>query len=430
VSDGPRILYVGGRLPARSETFVYREVFALRERGLDVVTASVHGPEQDLGEARLDDLAREGLPVYGTGAARMLADAARETLARPIRAAATLALGGADAIGAGDVPLAGRPKVLWQCLAGLALARRARGLGIDHVHAHMAHVPATIAMYAARQLGARFSMTPHAVDIFRDRALLARKLRRAAFVCCISRWHRDVYRGITARDDDAYPIVRCGVDVAAFREDGEQGGDISILAVGRLVPKKGFDTLVEAVAALADGRDGITCDVAGDGPEAARLRDLAASLGVAQRVTMHGARDNAWVRQRMGRGGVFALPCRIDRDGDRDGIPVVLMEAMASGCSVVAGDLPSIRELVIPDETGLIVPSDDPAALRDAIERLLDDGNLRDRLASAARSHVAAEFSLDVNADRLLEVFHRAAGARTSAAAPTEESAAAAGGSR
>jgi glycosyltransferase involved in cell wall biosynthesis len=184
------ILYVGGTLPARSETFVYREVLALRDLGVEVRVATVHPPQRELGDDRVDALAGEVIEIYGPGPWKLLADALMECVAHPIRTMSAAACGTRDAVCGRGVPLKRRPKVLWQCVAGLALARRVRGLGIQHIHAHMAHVPTTIAMYCAHRLGISFSFTGHAVDLFREGTLLKSKLRRASFAACISEWHR------------------------------------------------------------------------------------------------------------------------------------------------------------------------------------------------------------------------------------------------
>jgi len=416
MADGPRrVLYVGAVLPKASETFVYREVLGLRARGADVLAASVRPPERDLGDERLDALADEAVVVYGPG---LLARAARGALRRPD----VLARGLLDAAAGRDVPPGKRPRLLWQCLGGLSLAERLRGRGVEHVHAHMAHVPASVAMYAARALGVPFSFTGHAADLFRDRSLLPAKLARAAFVACISEWHRGFYREAAPAGVDVpdarLPVIRCGVAVDQFApRAGPAPADAPVLAVGRLVPKKGFDLLVEAVARLAPGQRPRVA-IVGDGPEQARLERLVAERGVAERVELLGARPNAEVRRLMGEALAVALPCRVSPDGDKDGIPVVLMEAMACGLPVVSGDLPSIRELIAADATGLLVPPGDLDALTAALERLTGDPDLRARLGAAARARVEEEFALEVNLDRLEAAFARSrpAAARGAAA--------------
>ncbi|MEM7624438.1 MAG: glycosyltransferase [Planctomycetota bacterium] len=394
----PHILYVGSVLPKRSETFVYREVLGLRQRGVRVSAASVNTPERGLGDPQLDQLADEAFHVYGRGIGGKLAVLRDSLLQAPLDVSLPQ--------GIFEAGLGYWAKYFFQWNAGKALARRVRGQGITHVHAHMAHVPATVAMSCAASLGVPFSFTGHAADLFRDRTALKTKLRHAAFVSCISEWHRIFYRGLAPTlKDEQLPLIRCGVDMAEFTP-AEPGASRGILAVGRLVPKKGFDVLIRAlVAAPAE----VTLQLVGDGPEEAELKALAAEAGVAERVEFLGAKSNNQVRELMGRAALFVLPCQKAADGDRDGIPVVLMEAMARNVCVVSGDLPTIRELVSDNVTGVMVPPGAVDELSGAIVRLLRDDALRRRLADAGRARVAGEFAQSVNLDRLEAALTRVA---------------------
>lgn len=413
----PRILFIAPWLPKLSETFVYRELFGLRESGVPVLGASVHAPEQVWDEPRLHALAREVVPIYGSGPLRLLLDAAVESLGHPGFALRTGMTALGDAVRGRDISGLGRLKVLWQGLAGLALARRLRKRGgVAHIHAHLAHVATTIAMYAAGQLGVGFSFTGHAADIFRDRSLLAEKLRRAGFVSCISRWHRDFYRTIVNRPDQEYPVIRCGVDVSEFAPSSEahleEPRPPLILAVGRLVPKKGFDLLLCALAAVRSQGIELSCRIVGDGPEREALHKLAADLDLGDVLTFLGSRPNPEVREQLSQAAIFALPCRTDASGDKDGIPVVLMEAMACGVCAISGDLPTIRELIDHQENGFLVPPDDVPALVHCLEELLTDADLRKTIATQGRLRIQEEFALDVNVGRLRKALERA-GLRT-----------------
>jgi glycosyltransferase involved in cell wall biosynthesis len=398
-SKPAHVLYVGAVLPKRSETFVYREVLGLRARGIRVTAASVHAPQRDLGDPLLDELADHAEVVYRRG---MLLDALRGALWRPGVAVRGLM----DAMMAPDIRLTRRHRVLVQLAGGLALAWRLRSSGLTHIHAHMAHVPTTIAMYAAAALRVPMSFTGHAADLFPDRQMLPTKLRRAAMVMCISRWHRGFYRQWVDLPDERMPVVRCGVDLDKFSPGPGGGG---VLAVGRLVPKKGFDTLIRAIAILAETSsttaDSLRLTLIGDGPERERLEQLAGELEVRDRISFAGARSEQRVREAMRGADVFALPCRVSGDGDRDGIPVVLMEAMASGVPVVCGDLPTIRELIVDESCGLLVEPDNPEALARELSRLLADEARRRAVGQAGRARVADEFSLDLTLDRLERCF-------------------------
>lgn len=410
------IAYLAPVFPARSETFVYREVRALRARGWTVATASLAAPEPAVA-AELADVAGGTRVVYRG----WLATAAAELVAHPLRGLGTLATATGDAVAPGErLALKARLKLLAQAAAGLSLARRLRGPGVEHLHCHFAHAPASVGMYAAMQLGIPFSFTGHANDLFQRRVLLRRKLRRAAFVGCISEWHRELYERIEPDSGGKYRILRCGVDVGAWEPRAEgQGahtdGTLRVLTVCRLVEKKGIDTLVSAVGRLVrDGRR-VRLTVAGDGPLQGSLTRLAEAEGCGGAVEWLGAVSNERVRGLMASADVFALPCRTDAQGDRDGIPVVLMEAMACGVPVVAGDLPAVRELVGDGATGVLVPGGDAGALAGRLERLEGVPEERARLGAAGRARVISEFALDVNIDRLegaLDFARRSVGAR------------------
>ncbi len=416
----PHILYVASILPKRSETFVYREVLALRDAGVKVSVASLHMPERELGDPEVDALADEAVVVYGEGVRGKLAvyaDAAKRAWIRPVR-------------GLGEVPAGYWMKHVFQSEAGYALAHRVAGRGVTHVHAHFAHTPASVAMACAAALGVPFSFTGHAADLFRDGHALKTKLTRAAFVSCISQWHRGWYRETApglALPDAKLPVVRCGVDVRRFvpggglpdgATGGASGGAMRVLAVGRLVAKKGFDILLRTVAEMPAGC--VTVRLMGDGPEEAALRTLRDELGLGDVVEMTGKASHQEVHAAMqpGVADAFVLPCRVDpAGGDKDGIPVVLMEAMASGLPVLSGDLPAIRELVEPGVTGLLSKPGDADELKVRLLELRDPA-VRTRLARAGRERVEDEFAMGPNIQRLLAAFKAAAATALSSGGP------------
>lgn len=294
-----------------------------------------------------------------------------------------------------------------------AFARVMEREGVQHIHAHWAH-HATLAAYVAHQLTSiPFSFTGHANDIFVDQTMLAEKIRSASFMVTISdfNWHflRDLYGDELA---SKIHVVRCGVDSEAFRPrepDGttspvDERAPFDIVCVGRLHEKKGHVYLVDAVARLRERGVSLRCHLVGEGDQRPRLEARIRELDLEDEVEVLGRQPQDRVIDLLATADVMVLPSVHTPSGRKEGIPVALMEAMASGLPVVATDLSGIPELVEPEKTGLLVPERDPAALADAIQRLVDDPGLRRRLATAGRAKVAREFDRHRNVRRLYDL--------------------------
>lgn len=392
------IAIIAGRYPALSETFVLREVQGLGAAGIRVRTLALHGGDE------LEALPAADVQVYGSPLS-LLASLIRECLSHPILCARTWGVALHDALWPSEpMSLGQRAKLPGQALAAVATARRIRSWGITHLHCHFAHAPATVGMYLAMQLRIPFSFVGHANDLFQRRSLLRRKLQRAAFVSCISRWHRELYLSFAPGRGERFPVIRCGVDVDHWQpRPMREASQLRLISVCRLVEKKGIDTLIRALACLRQqGSDAVeSVTVVGDGPQRAELQALAKTEGVTDLVRFAGALPNEQVRLALMEADAFVLPCREDASGDRDGIPVVLMEAMACGLPVISGDLPAIRELVRDGETGLLADGANSEAVAQAIVRLAGDVGLRRMLSQSGVQHVRAEFSLSANIARL-----------------------------
>jgi len=364
--------------------------------------------------SELEDLERDRVVVYGRETRSTLLGAACELLSHPVGSAVTLGTAIGDAIRPGErLSVKGRLKLPMQAIAGMGLARRLRQRGIRHIHCHFAHAPTSVGMYAAMQMGIPFSFTGHANDIFQRRAILKTKLRRARFVACISRWHQSFYNSRCPDTQDKYEVIRCGVELGEAKESSPGEGPLRILTVCRLVEKKGIDTLIGAGVELNRRGIPVKLTIAGEGPERQRLEKLAAELGCGGWLTWLGEVANSRVFSLLKEADVLALPSREDSRGDRDGIPVVLMEAMASGTPVVAGNLPAIGELVEDGVSGLLVEGNKPAALADKLAMLWGNPDLSRRLAAEGRRRIASEFSLGTTLERLERRFAAGQGITT-----------------
>jgi glycosyltransferase involved in cell wall biosynthesis len=296
-----------------------------------------------------------------------------------------------------------------------SLAAQAREANVSHFHAHFASEPASVAELAHRLTGITFSISAHAKDIYlSSAAALRRKLHAAAFtVTCTeyNRRHLSMVAGAGARVLRMYH----GIDTAHFHTpskalDSPRVEPPLILSVGRLREKKGFPTLLAACQQLAASGVRFQCQIVGYGPDAAALQSRIESLGLRDFVKLAGKLTHDQLIERYRAATLFVLPCQIAADGDRDGIPNVLLEAMSMQLPVVSTDVSGIPEVVHHEHNGLLIAPEDPAALAAAINRLLADAKLRAQLGATARQTVRAQFANGANLkllrDLLLEASH------------------------
>ena len=278
------------------------------------------------------------------------------------------------------------------------LAGQMRADGVDHLHTHFISTPADVAELVAGLAALPFSISAHAKDIYRsDPADLRRKLQAARFTVTCTEFNRQ-----TLADIAPQATVRRmyhGVDHGLFHPTQRKPDRAVplILSVGRLREKKGLDTLIDACAALRDRGRAFACEIVGYGEEQARLQAQIESLGLSDHVRLVGKLAREQVIARYARAAVYVQPSRIAADGDRDGIPNVLLEAMAIGLPVVASRVSGIPELVAHGHNGLLVEPDHPEALADAITQLIEQPQLCADLGCRARQTVTESFDNDRN---------------------------------
>jgi colanic acid/amylovoran biosynthesis glycosyltransferase len=324
-------------------------------------------------------------------------------------------------------PAGGSLKGVLVFVKAAALARLVERLGVRHVHAHFIHHPATAAWAIHRLTGVSFSVTAHADDLFVGPALLREKVSAAAFVATISEYNRSFLKRLVP-GAGRIEVVRCGVDprLLPYRERKSRR---RIVCVARLEPKKGHRDLLHAIALAKADVPGLSLDLVGEGDEHDALVRLRDDLGLTHDVRFHGPLPSQQVHALLYDCDLFALPAvrtRVVsfRTGYMDGIPVSLMEAMATGLPVVATSISGIPELVIDGETGILVAAGDVQALASAIVRLCEEPELGVRLARRARSLVVERFNIDVESDRLASLFEstmRKTPADETAALPGDE---------
>jgi glycosyltransferase involved in cell wall biosynthesis len=395
MSERLSVLYVVTRFPAVTETFVVNEWLALAERfrmQLVALRRSGEAPVHPETARVLPAVRFPGLAAPATMAAHL------HWLGRTPRAyLSTLVAVLRGALRYSAAEAATEAVVFAKAVAIARLAQRER---VDRVHAHFASHPATAAWVVHRLTGIPFSFTAHANDLFVAPVLLDRKVADARVVVAISEYNRDLL--LASAPSARVEVIHCGVDLARYAPRGPAARAAErVICVASLQPKKGHADLIDAIALLAQSRPGIGLELAGDGPERERIERRARERGVADRVALLGARSSDEVRARLAEASAFALPSVRLPSGRMEGIPVALMEAMASGVPVVATRLSGIPELVRHDVTGLLVEPHDPEGLAAALERLLSDEALAARLAGEARNLVERSFSLEAESRRL-----------------------------
>jgi glycosyltransferase involved in cell wall biosynthesis len=406
-----RLGFIVKRYPRYSETFLVREILAHEEAGMDVEIFALRPPNdrhfQDLIARVRGPVNYLCLPAEGV----IAEDLASATLTmsyfwRALTEASQVLPGLFAALEeARDL----EPRHVYQAVL---LARQARERKLHHLHAGFASDAATVTRMAARFAGISYSFTARAKDIFHQSAQqeeLRRKLRDAAGVVTISDYHLQYLRRTYGPAAAHVERIYNGLDLLEFPYRSPAERQPIILAIGRLVEKKGFGDLVKACALLRERGCQFHCRIVGVGPCRDGLQEQIRELELQKRVEMIGPRPQREVIEEIYGAAVVAAPCIVCPDGDRDGLPNVIQEALALGTPVVSTDVTGIPEVVRDQDTGLQVPQRDPPPLAAAIERLLGDPRLRIRLAENARRMMEAEFDIRRNTARRREIFRSAA---------------------
>ncbi len=383
--------------PRLSETFIAQEIAALEALGLDILIVSLRHPTDKKRHA-LNDRIRAPL-LY-------LPEYLHQEPGRVLRAwwqarrlpgyGATLRLWWRDFR---RDPTSNRGRRLGQALVLAAeLPPRYR-----HLHAHFVHTPGSVARYAAHLLGLPWTASAHARDLWTTPAWEKQeKFADMAWAVTCNAHNITHLRSIGAAAKVS--LVYHGIDTSRFPPPplhagraGNAGLDaadpLRLLSVGRAVAKKGYDTLLDALALLPPGLHW-RLEHIGGGPLLPQLRQQAASLGLTDRITWHGAQAQDAVLAAYRNADLFVLASRQDQDGDMDGLPNVLMEAQSQALPCLATAISAIPELIEPEQTGLLVPPGDAEALAAALRRLIEQPDLRARLGAAGAARVRGQFSM------------------------------------
>lgn len=401
-----KIAYLAPEIPALSATFVYNEILKLDDLGTEVVPFSVHKPFSEATNPALGKMKEKVIHIYEYSKIRVFFSHLLLLLQHPLRYLGTLKLVLADMLKLG-LFTRNAMGLAFRCFYAGNVAKDLMQNQCQHIHVHFAHVPTDIAMYAASFSGVSFSVTAHANDLFERGWLLKEKVKRSSFFATISEFNQKFLSDIGVNTEKVC-IVRCGVDAEQFsqRKDFVKNQPLKVGVIGRLVEKKGIDTLIVAVSLLIKEGKQVELSIAGSGPLEEELKSLVQRTGLTStEVRFLGAMPHTQVADFIESLDVFVLPCKQDKNGDMDGIPVVLMEAMLTGVPVISTEISGIPELVINKETGLLIQSVDEQKLAEAILSISNDVSLREDMMKHAVDKVQSEFSLQGNTKKLHALF-------------------------
>ena len=387
--------YVLKRYPRFSETFVVNEILALEKAGVQVDIFAL-GPvsETHFQEA----ISRVRAPVHrirhqfhDTELYWQLLVQARKTLPE-FRRLAHLA-DEHDWVTVGQAVL---------------LAMQAQSKGIRHLHAHFGTQAATVARLAAAFAGIHYSFTAHAKDIYHqyeEPVQLDLKIRDAAFTITVSDYNVDYLRTHFGAPTDRTHRIYNGLGLSAFPYNPPINRPSHVVAVGRLVEKKGFPFLIEAIGLLRDRGIDCRCTLVGDGPLRPQLQKQIEDLGLTDRVQLAGVRPLTEVSAFLKGAAVLVAPSIISEGGDRDGLPTILVEGMALGTPCISTQVVGIPELIRDHETGLCVAPNDAKVLADAIAEMLGNPTMARLLADNARALIESKYDVHRNTARLRDLF-------------------------
>ncbi|MBD2091514.1 glycosyltransferase [Microcoleus sp. FACHB-1515] len=404
-----RVAYVLKRYPRYSETFIVNEILAHEAAGLEIEIFALRPPcdthfQNIISQVRAP-VTYIQQPDQGRNSASLTSPTptAASYFWAELQEASQVIPGFWSKLAVAQGELDGTVyQAAW-------LAREVQLRRIDHIHAHFGSIATSVARLASHFTGVPYSFTAHAKDIFHESVQpqeMQRKLADAAFVVTVSDYNLR-YLQQTYKADRVQRIYN-GLDLSQLTYRSPHNHPLRIISVSRLVEKKGLSDLIDACAILQQQGWEFCCQLVGTGPLEASLRQQIDRLGLQSVVEIVGPRPQNEVFELVQQATIFAAPCVIGSDGNRDGLPTVLLEAMALGTPCIATDVTGIPELVRHEQTGLIVPQHDPQQLAIALQRLFSDDALRVTLSKQARGLIEAEFDIHRNAAVLRSRFQPA----------------------
>lgn len=405
-SKKPKVVYILTRFPSVTETFILSELYWLRNHDIDVYIYSLMAPQAKIVHPQAEELmphvsyapslfsskilSAQFYFIFRSASRyfRALLNTFKHTYREPLVLLKMLQL---------------FPKSVY-------FARQMEISGIDHIHAHFVWLNGLSAMIASTLLGISFSLHPHAFGLFsRDQTNVRRQLDSATKIITVSGYHRKYIAALSTRHkEEDIEIVNYGIDTDAFHPDKKlttNDKTATILSIGRFIEKKGHQYLIEACGILAKKNIQFQCIILGGGPLKESYLELIDQLNLKDKVTLLGTKSKAEIRELYQKSDIFSLPCTVAKSGDQDGVPNVLMEAMAMQVPVISTPISGIPDLIHTEENGLLTPDRDPAGLAQALERLINSESLRNELGEKGRATVIKDFNIRTTSAKLASVF-------------------------
>ena len=400
-----KVAYIMSRFPKLTETFILYEMIALENGGVSV---------------ELFPLLKENQPVHHKEVARLMKKAHfHRFFSLPIFMANVYYLLRKPLI---------YLRTIFEVLSGtfgsknfffgaigiipksVRFAYEMQNLGVEHVHAHFCNHPAVAAFIISKLTGIPFTFTAHGSDLHKDQRMLDQKVAAAAIAVTVSDYNKEVMvRKCGEAMRDKIKVIHCGIDPALFECHDRSGhtGPLQILCVASYEAVKGHKFLVEACDVLTKRGVDFTCHLVGYGPLRARVEAQIAALGLTERFVIHGGLPRSDVIELLKTADVFVLPSVPTPDGKREGIPVVLMEAMSSCLPVISSRLSGIPELVKDGENGFLTAPGDVAGIADALVSLAENPSLRSEMGRRGRAFVSEAFNLQKNSQQLFQLYNK-----------------------
>jgi len=386
-----KIAYILGNYPEKIETFVLNEMKELAQLGFNIYVCPIH--HIAVNGKNETGWMPEAIYAESFNLAGIILSHLSFMLTRPVPYLKCLL----------RYRSYGGKRVFWK---SAYFARSIKKLGIRHIHAHFGWTAADSARVISCLVDIPFSFTAHAADIYYLPDNLKTKLKEAKFVLTCVKNNKTYITKTYGQDlGQKVKVMYHGVDLETFKPLNSADKDVDVLSIGNLVEKKGHRYLIEACGILRSKGVPLKCIIVGEGPEKEHLARLIKKLDLEKSVEIAGKCPQLELPSVYAKSKIFVLPSIITDSGDRDGIPNVLVEAMAMGLPVVSTDVPNISELIEHDKDGILVREKDPGALADAIEGLLNDSNKCAVIGRMARKKIGSEFDARKHAQRIAEAF-------------------------